>query len=111
MFNGRSIEFFEGDNGRLSMTRLLCWMAFYPACVALFQIESENALLYFLGAFVLQYIGGKGADAFMKNKPQQEMTETTTRTVSKAPTDEIPAKDVSIKAEGDVTVNKPKRRK
>ncbi len=59
----RLIEFFEGDNGRLSMTRLTCFMAFFPATYLLLVAGTENMLLYFLGAFVVGYIGGKGFDA------------------------------------------------
>lgn len=59
----RWIEFFEGDGGRLSMTRLTCFMAFFPATYLLIIAGTENMLLYFLGAFVVGYVGGKGFDA------------------------------------------------
>lgn len=59
----RWIEFFEGDNERLSMTRLTCFLAFFPSTYLLVIHGTENMLLYYLGAFVLGYVGGKGFDA------------------------------------------------
>jgi len=47
----------------MSMTRLTCFMAFFPATYLLVTAGTENMMLYFLGAFVVGYIGGKGADA------------------------------------------------
>lgn len=61
------LEFFQGDNGRLSMTRLTCFMAFFPASYLLITKGTENMLLYYLSAFVLGYIGGKGFDAWQNN--------------------------------------------
>lgn len=61
---GRLIEFFEDTNGRLSMTRLLCFLSFFPASVIAYKINSAEALLYYLGAYVIGYIGGKGAEAW-----------------------------------------------
>ena len=62
----RFVEFFEGDNCRLSMTRLGMFSAFFPATyVLIVNAESEkigDILLWYLGAFVTGYIGGKLAD-------------------------------------------------
>lgn len=67
------IEFFEDSDSRGSMTRLLCFFAFIPATFLIFTISNDdakvNALGVYLGAFVLQYIGGKGADAW-RGRPQ-----------------------------------------
>lgn len=59
----RWIEFFEGDNQRLSMSRLLMFLSFFPAVYEVYSLQSETALGYFLGAYVLGYVGGKCGDA------------------------------------------------
>lgn len=64
----RWVEFFEGDMGRLSMTRLLCFMSFFPASYVLLKQPTDTMLGLYLGAFVASYIGGKGADVLMKGK-------------------------------------------
>lgn len=66
----RWVEFFEGDNNRLSMSRLMMFLSFFPATYALLRLMSDTALGYFLGAYVLNYIGGKVGDA-MKQKPKE----------------------------------------
>lgn len=63
----RWIEFFEGDNKRLSMTRLTVFLSFFPSSYVLIVTKSENALGWYLGAYVLGYVGGKSADIFMGN--------------------------------------------
>lgn len=60
----RSLEFFEDDSGRLSMTRLLCFLSFFPASVALILVKTEGALAFYIGGYVLGFIGGKGWDAW-----------------------------------------------
>ena len=62
--------FFKDDNGEASMSRLLCFLSFIPASVELYRINNENALGWYLGAYVLGYIGGKGCDAWKKDKPE-----------------------------------------
>ena len=62
-------EFFEDDNRRLSMSRLLVFCAFVPATIEVIRINTADALLWFLGAFVTGYVGGKGVDAL--RKPQK----------------------------------------
>ncbi len=64
----RLVEFFEGDSGRLSMTRLLCFLSFIPASYVLLKDPSEGMLGWYLGAYVLGYVGGKGADVLMKGR-------------------------------------------
>lgn len=71
-------EFFEGNDQRLSMTRLLCFMSFFPSSFVLLSSPTENMLLYYLASFGVAYIGGKSADAvtkFAKEKPADESTE------------------------------------
>lgn len=64
----RLVEFFEGEERRLSMTRLLCFMSFFPATVVVLRDGTEATLSWYLGAFVLGYIGGKGADVLAQRK-------------------------------------------
>lgn len=69
MFNGRSIEFFQGESGTLSMTRLLCFLSFFPASYVVIIAKTENILGWYLGAYVLSYVGGKTADVLSKPQP------------------------------------------
>jgi hypothetical protein len=59
----RYIEFFYGDNNLLSMSRLLMFMAFFPSTYVVVATKDVDALGWFLGAYVLGYVGGKGVDA------------------------------------------------
>ena len=61
---GKFKEFFQSNLGQYSMSRLLPFMAFFPATWVLFIIQTESALSVYLGAYVLGYIGGKCADAY-----------------------------------------------
>lgn len=60
-------EFFESDEGRGSMTRLLMFLAFWPATYILYINRNSQSIpelvAYYLGAFALGYIGGKFSDA------------------------------------------------
>lgn len=64
MFQNRWIEFFEGENGRLSMTRLLCFMSIFPASAVVLVTCNEATLGWYLGAYVLGYVSGKGWDTW-----------------------------------------------
>jgi len=68
----RFAEFFEGDEGRLSMTRALMFMSWFPASYVVVanadKATASELLTIYLTAFVLGYLGGKGADIFMKPK-------------------------------------------
>ena len=64
----RLSEFFEDDGGRLSMTRLLCFLSFWPSTVIALRDGTEATLSWYLGAFVIGYIGGKGADVIASLK-------------------------------------------
>lgn len=63
MMRWRVTEFFESDEGSLSMTRLLCFMSFFPASYVVIERGDEGILGWYLGAYVISYVGGKGADA------------------------------------------------
>lgn len=62
----RFVEFFEGDNGRLSMTRLLCFLSFFPSSFVVLKTLNENALGWYIGGYVVGYVGGKCADIGMR---------------------------------------------
>lgn len=64
----RGIEFFEGDEGRLSMTRLLCFLSFWPASWVIVVKGNEAMLGWYLSAYVLGYVGGKFSDMLGKPK-------------------------------------------
>ena len=74
---GRLVEFFEGENLRLSMTRLTVFLSFFPASYVVVTTKSEDALGWYLGAYVLGYVGGKGADVFMKDRIPREPSNVT----------------------------------
>lgn len=55
--NSRLAEFFEDPAGQLSMTRLLSFMAFFPAAWVVYTAEDESritAMSILVGAYVLQ---------------------------------------------------------
>lgn len=62
----RWAEFFEGDGNRLSMTRLLAFMAWFPASIILIWKPDDTNFSWYVSAFVIQLIGGKTADAYMR---------------------------------------------
>lgn len=64
----RLAEFFEAEDGRLSMTRLLCFLSFFPASVVVLRDGTESTLAWYVGAYVLGYVGGKGADILAQRK-------------------------------------------
>ena len=69
------VELFESDNGGLSMTRLLCFMSFFPASYVVVIDKGEGTLGWYLGAYVLGYVGGKGADALMIRKEKRHVSD------------------------------------
>lgn len=66
---GWAREFFEGEDGGLSMTRLLCFLSFFPASLVTIRICNENAMAIYVGTYALSYLGSKGLDAVNKLKP------------------------------------------
>ena len=68
MFWNRFLEFFEDQDGGLSMTRLLCFISIFPASFVVVATKDEGTLSWYLGAYVLGYVGGKATDAFSKPK-------------------------------------------
>lgn len=79
----RTLEFFEGDNGRLSMTRLCTFLCFWPCCWIGVRINTVEAIWAIGSIFVLGYVAGRGADAiqsFSNQKPEKSMEQTVTVT-------------------------------
>jgi hypothetical protein len=72
VFASRWVQFFEGSEARLSMTRLLCFLSFWPATYVVVVTKSVEALGWYLGAFVLGYVGGKAADVAAIRRGGQE---------------------------------------
>lgn len=58
-------QLFEGENGFLSMTRLLCFLSFFPATYMAVKLMTENALTIYVGCYALAYLGGKVGDALV----------------------------------------------
>ena len=69
----RCIEFWEGDDGRLSMTRLTMLLAFIPSTYVLVENPSEGMMGWYLGAFVGGYVGGKFGDAVGRQRPSMHV--------------------------------------
>lgn len=65
---GGAREFFEDESGALSMTRLLNFLAFWPASYAFVLNPTEGMAGIYLGVFAGTYAVGKGIDAW-KAKP------------------------------------------
>lgn len=63
---GRLAQFFEDDAGRLSMSRLLCFSAFFPASYVVMRTLTDATLGWYLGAFTGAYGVGKAADAYKR---------------------------------------------
>jgi len=62
----RILEFFEGDNGELSMMRLLAFMSFFPSSSVLVASGSDTALGIYLAVYAAQTVGSKGVDVYMQ---------------------------------------------
>lgn len=67
---GRWVEFFEDEYQRLSMSRLLMFLSFFPSSyVVKMQADKPDVhevLMYYIGGYVLGYVGGKGVDMFTR---------------------------------------------
>jgi len=87
----RWVEFFEGDANRLSMTRLLCFMSFFPSSYVLITHPSADMLLWYLASFTAGYAGGKLADAINSKSPDVNVPD---------------AETVNVKADGNVNVTR-----
>lgn len=64
-------QFFEGEDGVLSMTRLLCFLSFFPATYMAVKLMTENALTIYVGCYALAYLGGKVGDALITKQTKE----------------------------------------
>lgn len=65
----RCLEFFEGEDGRLSMARLLMFLTFWPSTViVLADADDEVKFSYYLAAFCGVYLGGRIGDSFANRR-------------------------------------------
>lgn len=68
----RWIEFFEAEDGRLSMTRLLCFLSFFVSSYVVFICADKkniaDVLGWYIGGYVLGYVGGRLGDVFTQKK-------------------------------------------
>lgn len=55
-------EFFRDGAGMLSSSRLLAVLSWLPATYITLKLGTESAMGVYLGAFVLNYLGGKLMD-------------------------------------------------
>lgn len=51
----RFAEFFEGENRRMSMPRLMMFMSFFPATIVVVKTENENIFGWYLSAYAAAY--------------------------------------------------------
>lgn len=56
-------EFFQGESGTLSMSRLLMFGSFVVSSILMFQIEmNEGYFAMYVGSFAGTYLGAKAMD-------------------------------------------------
>lgn len=67
-------EFFEDADERLSMTRLLMFLSFVPSSYVVVVNGNEGMLGWYIGGYVLGYVGGKGFDTFGGRNANQTNT-------------------------------------
>ena len=59
-------QFFEDDKGILSMSRLLCFLAFFPASFVVVTTRDPAVFSWYLWSYVASYVAGKGFDMVPK---------------------------------------------
>jgi len=64
----RLVELFQDETKQLSMSRLLCFLSFWPASYVVISTMDATALGWYLGAYVMGYVGGKFGDALNTRK-------------------------------------------
>jgi len=60
--NKCAAQFFHDERGQYSMSRLLCFLAFFPASYVVVATKSSEALGWYLSAYAAAYVGGKATD-------------------------------------------------
>ena len=75
----RFYEFFLGENDLMSMSRLLPFMAFFPASYVLIKTMNEAIFGWYVSTFAAMYLGGKGIDGFRKLPEMKEKEDVVSR--------------------------------
>jgi hypothetical protein len=50
-------------------------MSFFPSSYVVIATKNESALLWYVGAYVVGYLGGKGADVFSTKRVGRKVKE------------------------------------
>lgn len=58
-----TVGFFTDEKGNKSMSRLLCFLAFWPASYVVVKTLTSDTLGWYLSAYAAAYVGGKVGDA------------------------------------------------
>lgn len=64
----RVLEFFEDDASKLSLSRLLSFLSFWPSSWVLLRMPTEGMLGIYLTAYGVAYLGGKGIDVMVSRR-------------------------------------------
>lgn len=78
-------------------------MAFFPSSWVMLRHPSEEMMLYYLGAFVLGYVGGKGFDA-MTSAAQAKASGPAAQNVIVAPPAPVSSAPIMVPDAQNVTV-------
>lgn len=62
--SSRLMEFFEDADGRRSMSRLTMFLSLIPSSIVVLIDHHAETLGWYIGGYVLGYVGGKGMDKF-----------------------------------------------
>lgn len=89
-------EFFEAEDGRLSMTRLVVLLTWPPATYVL--IKHPDQLVNYLGAYVASYAAGKASDIFMRSNNESVQMVSSSSVVSSDVSSNVESVDLETKS-------------
>ena len=61
-------EILEDDASKLSLSRLLSFLSFWPSSWVLLRMPTEGMLGIYLTAYGVAYLGGKGIDVMVSRR-------------------------------------------
>lgn len=64
----RLLELLEDDASKLSLSRLLSFLSFWPSSWVLLRMPTEGMLGIYLTAYGVAYLGGKGIDVMVSRR-------------------------------------------
>ena len=64
----RLLEILEDDASKLSLSRLLSFLSFWPSSWVLLRMPTEGMLGIYLTAYGVAYLGGKGIDVMVSRR-------------------------------------------